>query len=487
MATSVQRAAQPSLEWFENLGHYGRSHPVQFAFNFLTRSRRVTYDQLRQRDPEFIARVDTWLSRASGQARARPPMFLPFRLRGLTLKNRVIVSPMGMFNASNGTPGDFHLVHLGSKALGGAGLIMTEMVSPSPTGRVTPRCTGMYAPEHEASWQRIVEFVHRSSTAAIGLQLGHSGRKGSAQMARKGMDHQPLPDGNWDVVGPSPIPYRLGVNQVPRELTAAQMGEICQQFTAAAQMGARAGFDLLELHCAHGYLLSSFISPLTNQRSDRYGGSLENRLRFPLEVFDAVRAAWPAGRPVTVRISATDWAEGGMDADQAVEVARGFAAHGADAIHVSTGQVTPDEAPAYGRTYQVPYAEKIRNVVGIPTIAVGGIFSADDLNSIIAAGRADLCSLGRIHLNDPQWTLRAAAQQGYSGPGADWPDPFIAGSRAVPPGPAGRTPPVRPAGNGGQQAGNVRQPRGNGPSGANGGQPGRNQARPLSAVLAAHS
>jgi anthraniloyl-CoA monooxygenase len=444
VAMSVQRAAQSSLEWFENLSHYRDHHPLQLAFNFLTRSRRVTYDQLRQGDPEFVARVDRWMSETAGQTDARPPMFLPFRLRELTLKNRVIVSPMGMFNARRGVPGDFHLVHLGSKAMGGAGLVMTEMVSPSPDGRVTPRCTGMYAPEHEASWRRVVEFVHENSTAAIGLQLGHAGRKGSVQPPRRDVDHHPLPDGNWDLVAPSPIPYRPQVNPVPRELTGADMDEIREQFARAARMGAAAGFDLLELHCAHGYLLSSFISPLTNRRRDRYGGSPANRLRFPLEVFDAVREVWPQSRPITVRISACDWVDGGTDADEAVEIARAFAAHGVDAIHVSTGQVTPDAAPAYGRTYQVPFAERIRNAVGIPTIAVGGIFTADDLNSIILAGRADLCSLGRLHLNDPQWTLRAAAQQGYAGPGADWHRSFVAGSRVGPPGSAGRARP-RPA------------------------------------------
>ncbi|HEY3956683.1 MAG TPA: FAD-dependent monooxygenase [Streptosporangiaceae bacterium] len=443
-AASVQRAAQGSLEWLENLGDFhSRRHPVQLAFSFLTRSLRVTRGQLRQRDTEFVARADRWMAGACGLEETRPPMFLPFRLRGLTVKNRVIVSPMGMFSAEDGVPGDFHLVHLGAKALGGAGLVMTEMVSPSPGGRVTHRCTGMYTPGHEASWRRIAEFVHQNSTAAIGMQLGHSGRKGSSRMGRKGMDHVPLRSGNWDLVAPSPVPYRPGVSQVPRELDEAEMTEIRQQFTQAAGMAARAGFDLLELHCAHGYLLSSFISPLTNQRRDRYGGSLENRLRFPLEVFDAVRAAWPGGRPLTVRISATDWVAGGIDVDQAVEVARAFAAHGVDAIHVSTGQVIPDEVPGYGRLHQVPFAEKIRGLAGVPTIAVGGITSADDVNTIILAGRADLCSLGRIHLSDPQWTLRAAAEEDYAGPGADWPAPFIAGAKAARPrrGPGSSGPP----------------------------------------------
>jgi anthraniloyl-CoA monooxygenase len=354
-------------------------------------------------------------------------MVQPFRLRGLELKNRVIVSAMDMYSASDGMPDDFHLVHIGSKALGGAALVMTEMVCISATGRITLGCTGMYAAEHESGWRRIVDFVHDRTTARIGLQLGHSGRKGSTRLMWEGMD-EPLPAGNWEVVAPSPIPYS-DVNQVPTELTRDGMAEIREQFVRAAAAGERAGFDLLELHCAHGYLLSSFISPISNQRSDEYGGALQNRLRFPLEVFDAMREAWPAHKPMTVRISATDWYPGGNDAEDAVEIARAFAAHGADAIDVSTGQVTKDERPAFGRSYQAPYADRIRNEVGIATIAVGVISSYDDVNSLVLAGRADLCALARAHLYDPQWTLHAAADQGYTGPGADWPDPFRAGSR----------------------------------------------------------
>jgi anthraniloyl-CoA monooxygenase len=451
VVASTQRAAQASLEWFENLGQYVHQPPLRFAFNLLTRSRRVTHENLRLRDPEFVDRVDDWFSspancrsaaasvaqsfttptRASGRGSAQgaaPPMFQPFRLRGLTLKNRVVVSPMDMYAAHDGVPGDFHLVHLGSKALGGAGLVMTEMVCVSPDGRITPGCTGMYTPGHEAAWTRIVDFVHERSPAAIGLQLGHSGRKGSTRLMWEGID-EPLPDGNWPVVAPSPIPYKAGINQVPRELGPGELEGIREQFVASALMGARAGFDLLELHCAHGYLLSSFISPVTNLRTDRYGGSLANRLRYPLEVFDAVREVWPDDRPMTVRISATDWIEGGVDAAEAVEIAKTFAAHGADAIDVSTGQVAPDEVPAFGRSYQTPYADRIRNETGIATIAVGAISSYDDVNSIILAGRADLCALARTHLYDPQWTLHAAADQGYTGPGVTWPDSFAAGSR----------------------------------------------------------
>ncbi|MBK5305630.1 MAG: bifunctional salicylyl-CoA 5-hydroxylase/oxidoreductase [Frankiaceae bacterium] len=424
---STQRAAQASLEWFESLGQYVDQPPLQFAFNLLTRSRRITADNLRLRDPEFTSTVDVHFAESTAGGRAAPAMFQPFRLRGLELKNRIVVSPMDMYGATDGRPNDFHLMHLGSKALGGAALVMTEMVCVSAAGRITPGCTGMYAPEHEPAWTRIVDAVHTWSTAAIGLQLGHSGRKGSTRLMWEGID-DPLDDGNWDVVGPSAVAYSPA-NQTPRALDRSGMDEIRDRFVAAALAGARAGFDLLELHCAHGYLLSSFLSPLSNQRTDEYGGSLENRLRYPLEVFDALRATWPADKPMTVRISATDWYDGGITADDAVEIARAFADHGVDALDVSTGQVVKGERPAYGRSYQTPYADRIRNEVGIATIAVGAISSWDDVNSILLAGRADLCALGRTHLYDPQWTLHAAAEQEYAGPGAEWPLPFAAGSR----------------------------------------------------------
>jgi anthraniloyl-CoA monooxygenase len=358
-------------------------------------------------------------------------MFHPYRLRGLELRNRVIVSPMDMYCAVDGVPSEFHLVHLGGKALGGAGLVMTEMACVSPTGRITPGCAGLWTDEQEAGWARIVHFVHDSSGAAIGLQLGHSGRKGSTRLMWEGID-EPLPEGNWEVCGPSALPYSAA-NQVPRELTRADMDEIRDQFVAAAERGARSGFDLLELHCAHGYLLSSFLSPLSNRRTDSYGGSLPNRLRYPLEVFDAVRAVWPAQRPMSVRVSATDWYDGGIDVDEAVLIARAFAEHGVDAVDVSTGQVVKQERPAYGRSYQTPFADRIRNEVGrefgTAVIAVGALSSWDDVNSVILAGRADLCALGRVHLYDPQWTLHAAAEQGYAGPGAPWPASYRAGSR----------------------------------------------------------
>ena len=445
VVASAQRAAQASLEWFENIGQYVHQEPEQFAFNIITRSRRVTHGNLRTRDPEFAARADAWFAdheRRRGMAAGEvvPPMFQPLKLRGLELKNRVVVSAMDMYTSSDGTPSDFHLVHLGGKTLGGAGLVMTEMVCVSADGRITPGCAGLYAPGHEAAWQRITGFVHDQSTARIGIQLGHSGRKGSTKLMWEGID-QPLAAGNWAVCAPSPIPYLPGISQVPRQLAATEMAQIARQFTAAAKAADRCGFDLLELHSAHGYLLSSFISPVTNQREDGYGGSLANRLRYPLEVFAAVRAVWPPDKPMTVRISATDWHPGGITGADAVEIARAFAAAGADAIDVSTGQVTPDEQPAFGRSYQTPFADAIRNQAGIATIAVGVISSYDDVNSIILAGRADLCAVGRAHLHDPNWTLHAAAEQGYDGPAAAWPAPWRAGSAAPR---AGRTDEPRP-------------------------------------------
>jgi anthraniloyl-CoA monooxygenase len=430
---STQRAAQASLEWFENLGQYTGQEPLQFAFNIVTRSRRITHDNLRLRDPEFTGQVDGWFAadqqrRGIGDGEVRPPMFYPFRLRGLELANRVVVSAMDMYCATDGAPNDFHLVHLGGKALGGAGLVMTEMVCVSDTGRITPGCTGMYADEHTRQWRRITDFVHAQSGAKIGIQLGHSGRKGSTKLMWEGMD-EPLEGGNWPVVGPSALPYRPGVSQVPRELTAEDLAGIRSQFAAAARRALQAGFDLIELHCAHGYLLSSFISPLTNTRTDSYGGTLQARLRFPLEVFAAMREIWPADRPMSVRISATDWHDRGVTGADAIEITRAFGAAGADLIDVSTGQVHPDELPAFGRSYQTPFADSIRNQVGIATMAVGVISSYDDVNSILLAGRADLCALGRAHLYDPNWTLHAAAAQNYAGPGVRWPQSWQAGSR----------------------------------------------------------
>ncbi|MGY5033035.1 bifunctional salicylyl-CoA 5-hydroxylase/oxidoreductase [Streptomyces sp. 900116325] len=437
VVASTQRAAAASLRWFEELATYVDQAPRQFAFNLLTRSRRVTHDNLRLRDAGFAAAVEEEFGCAPGT----PPMFTPLRLRGLELRNRVVVSPMDMYSAVDGVPGDLHLVHLGARALGGAGLVMTEMVCVSAEGRITPGCTGLYTPGQAAAWTRITDFVHTSAPGtAIGIQLGHSGRKGSTKLMWEGID-QPLDEGNWPLSAASPVPYREGVNQVPHALDRAGLDVIRNQFAAAARHAATCDFDLLELHCAHGYLLSGFLSPLTNRRTDIYGGPLSNRLRFPLEVFDAVRARWPDDRPMTVRISATDWADGGATAEDAVEIARAFVAHGADAIDVSTGQVVPDEDPEYGRSYQTPFADRIRNTLVVPVIAVGAISSWDDVNSLLLAGRADLCALARPHLYDPHWTLHAAAEQGYDGSGAPWPLPYRAGSRTPP---TGRTDAPKP-------------------------------------------
>jgi anthraniloyl-CoA monooxygenase len=430
---SAQRAAQASLEWFENISQYVQQEPPQFAFNLLTRSRRVTYWNLKLRDPEFVSGVDRWFSNGRQPA---PPMFAPIRLRELELANRVIVSAMDMYTSDDGLISDFHLVHLGSKALGGAALVMTEMVCVSREGRITPGCAGLYKSQHESAFKRLVDFVHRHTPSRIGIQLGHSGRKGSTKLMWEGLD-EPLPSGNWELVAPSALPY-LPVSQIPREMTRDDMDLVREQFVVAAQMAARADFDLLELHCAHGYLLASFISPLTNLRRDEFGGSLENRLRYPLEVFDAIRSAWPAGKPMTVRVSASDWYEGGLTAEDSVEVARAFANHGVDAIDVSTGQTVAEEKPVVGRSYQTPFADRIRNATGIPTIAVGAISGYDDVNTIILAGRADLCALGRAHLYDPVWTLHAAAEQDHP---VEWPVQFQRGSRKPP---SGRTDGPRP-------------------------------------------
>ena len=432
---STQRAAQASLVWFEEIGQYVHQDTIQFVFNMMTRSRRITYDNLRERDPEFVRTVDDWLvkseiarGRVPAGTSARPPMFLPFKLRELELSNRIVVSAMDMYSAVDGFPGEFHLVHLGARALGGAGLVMTEMVCTSSDGRITPGCTGMWNDEQEAGWKRIVDFGH-TTQAKMGIQVGHAGRKASTRVMWEGID-QPLESGNWPIMGPSPIPYHA-VSQVPREMTRADMDDVLSQFVQATERAARAGFDLLELHCAHGYLLSSFITPVSNQRSDEYGGSLENRLRFPLEVFDAVRAAWPADRPMSVRISASDWVPDGLTEEESVEVAQAFIDHGADIIDVSTGQTTAAAVPEYGRSYQTPFSDRIRNRVGAATMAVGAISSWDDVNTIIAAGRADLCAIGRPHLFDPAWTLHAAADQEYR---IAWPTPYVGGSWKPPAG-----------------------------------------------------
>ncbi len=428
---STQRAAQGSLEWFEGIARYVDQPRLQFAFNLLTRSRRITYDNLRLRDEGFVADVDDLFADQGGFS-ARPPMFAPFELRGLTLPNRVVVSPMDMYSAVDGTPSDFHLVHLGSRALGGAALVYTEMICVSDIGRITPGCAGMYRPEHVEAWKRIVDFGHRYGGCAMAAQLGHSGRKGSTKLMWLGID-EPLEEDNWEVIAPSPIAYSP-LNQVPREMTRADMDEVRDQFVWATRGAVEAGFDLLELHCAHGYLLSSFLSPVTNQRGDAYGGSLEGRAAFPLEVFDACRAVWPVEKPMSVRISATDWIEGGFTPDDAVAFARMLQDHGCDVVDVSSGQVAPEERPAFGRSFQTPFADRIRNEVGLPTIAVGAIASYDDVNTIVLAGRADMCALARPHLYDPHWTLHAAAEQEYAGDGIEWVPQYQAGSRKPPTG-----------------------------------------------------
>ena len=407
---STQRAAQGSLEWFEGIGRYVHQDPRRFAFNLLTRSRRITFGELKLRDPEFVASVA-----------AAPPMFTPFRLRALELGNRVVVSPMDMYTSVDGTPGDFHLVHLGARALGGAGLVMTEMICTSAEGRITPGCGGLYRDEHTAAWKRIVDFVHTHSRSAIGAQLGHAGRKGSTKLMWEG-DNEPLEEGNWPLIAPSPIPWD-DAHQTPREMTRADLDDVRAQFVAATERAAAAGFDLLELHMAHGYLLSSFLSPLLNVRDDEYG---EDRAKFPLEVFAACRAVWPQDKPMSVRISAMDWADGGFDGDAAVALARRLQAAGCDIVDVSTGQVVPHQQPAYGRSFQTPYADRIRNEVGLPVIAVGAISSYDDVNTIILAGRADLCALARPHLWDPHWTLHAAADQGVE---MEWIPQYRSGAR----------------------------------------------------------
>jgi anthraniloyl-CoA monooxygenase len=419
---STQRAAQASLEWFEGIKRYVEQERFQFAFNLLTRSRRVTYENLQLRDPGFVSAV---------HPDPRPPMFTPFRLRGLELRNRVVVSPMDMYSAVDGTPGDFHLVHLGARALGGAGLVMTEMICVSDIGRITPGCAGMYRDEHVAAWKRIVDFAHANSWAAIGAQIGHSGRKGSTRLMWEGMD-EPLPSGqNWSLLAPSALAYSPR-NQVPRAMTRDDMDVVLEEFVSACRGAVEAGFDLLELHMAHGYLLSSFLSPVSNLRDDEYGGSLEARARFPLEVLDACRAVWPVDKPVSVRISATDWVAGGFSVDDAVALARTLSDHGCDIVDVSSGQVSPLEKPAFGRSYQTPFADRIRSEAGIPTIAVGAISSYDDVNTIICAGRADLCALARPHLYDAAWTLHAAAEQEFD-MGA-WAPQYQAGSRKPPAG-----------------------------------------------------
>ena len=425
---SMQRAAATSEEWFQHVDHH-RSRPFeQFAFSLFTRSQRVTYDNLRERDPCYVDTTLKWFA-SSQPAASRPPtsdtppIFYPLALREMTLHNRIGVSPMAQYSAFQGFPNDWHKVHLGSRAVGGAALVMTEMTCTSPDGRITPRCTGIWNDGQAEAWAGITDFVHDYTEAKIGLQIGHAGRKGSTKVPWEEMD-APLESGNWSLVSASPIPYRLD-SQTPAEMSYTQMDTVLDDFAAATHRALYAGFDLLEIHAAHGYLLSSYLSPVTNTRDDDHGGTLENRARFPLRIVEAVRQTWPDTMPLSVRISATDWIEGGFDRSQAIELSHMLKGHGVDVIDVSTGQVDLSEEPAFGRLYQTPFAEAVRNAVGIPTMAVGAISSIDDVNTVLMAGRADLCLIARGHLVDPYWTLNAAIDLGRSE--QPWPEQYWAG------------------------------------------------------------
>ncbi|MBV9079290.1 MAG: bifunctional salicylyl-CoA 5-hydroxylase/oxidoreductase [Methylobacteriaceae bacterium] len=413
----TQHAADVSLVWFEHVDRFWHFDPVQFAFGVMTRSKAITYDNLRLRAPDFVDEVDRTFARQVA-AQGLPadvekpvaPMFQPLRLRDMTLANRAVLSPMCMYSAKDGVPGDFHFVHYGARAIGGPGLVFTEMTCVGPDARITHGCTGLWTDEQEAAWRRIVEFVHAHSAAKICLQLGHAGRKGATKLMWDGID-RPLDEGGWEVVSASPLPY-FPDSQVPRELDRAGMDRIKAEFVQAVERAERAGFDMVELHCAHGYLLASFLSPLTNRRTDQYGGSLENRARFPLEVFTAMREAWPREKPMSVRLSATDWAEGGITPEDTVAIARLFAEAGVDLVDVSTGQTVREARPVYGRMFQTPFSDQIRNEAKVATMCVGNITTPDQINTILAAGRADLVALGRPHLVDPGFTTRAAAWYG---------------------------------------------------------------------------
>jgi len=416
---STQRAARTSLAWFEETERYMNLEPTQFAFSLLTRSLRVTHANLKLRDPKLVERVDAWFAQKAC-VDPTPPMFTPFSLRDCRLENRVVVSPMCMYSAQDGFPNDWHFVHLGSRAVGGAALVMTEATHVSPDARITYGCAGMWSERHAVAWRRVTEFVHRFSRAKIGMQLAHAGRKAATCIPWKGGGNEPLGEGAWPIYSASAIPYAPN-GQVPREMTRADMDRVRLDFVRAAKLAADAGFDWLELHMAHGYLLSCFLSPLANRRGDEYGGSIENRLRLPLEIFDAVRAAWPSQQLISVRISATEWAPGGTTTEDLVAIGRAFKAHGCDVIDVSAGGVVKHAKPRYGRLYQTPFSELIRIEAGIPTMTVGGITSYTDINSILAAGRADLCVLARAHLWDPYYTRHAARDMGVD---LRWPDPY---------------------------------------------------------------
>jgi anthraniloyl-CoA monooxygenase len=420
----LQSAARNSVEWFEDVERYLDLDPVQLNYSMLTRSQRISHENLRERDAKWLEGAEKWFLEQAGadtNGPVRAPMFAPFQLRDMKLNNRIVVSPMAQYKAVDGCPTDWHLVHYAERAKGGAGLVYTEMTCVSPEGRITPGCPGLYAPEHEAAWQRLTDFVHAETEAKICCQIGHSGRKGSTQLGWEEMD-APLKAGNWDIISASAIPWSEN-NAVPKAATREDMDQIRGEFVEATRMADRANFDMVELHAAHGYLISSFISPLSNQREDEYGGSLENRMRYPLEVFKAMRNAWPEEKPMAVRISANDWVEeDGVTPEEAVEIARMFSEAGADIIDVSAGQTSKQAQPVYGRMFQTPFSDRIRNDGGIKTMAVGNIYEADHVNSILMAGRADLVCLARPHLADPYWTLHAAASIGDRH--ADWPLPY---------------------------------------------------------------
>ncbi|BCG91227.1 bifunctional salicylyl-CoA 5-hydroxylase/oxidoreductase [Mesorhizobium sp. 131-2-1] len=423
----LQSAARNSLEWFEEVERYLGLDPVQFNYSLLTRSQRISHENLRLRDAEWLGGAEEWFQRQAGAASnhlRRAPMFAPFRLRDMALKNRVVVSPMAQYKAVDGCPTDWHFAHYAERAKGGAGLLYIEMTCVSPEGRITPGCPGFYAPEHEVAWKRVVDFVHAETEAKICAQIGHSGGKGSTRVGWQGTD-VPLTSGNWPVMAPSAVAWS-SENQVPKAMDRADMVKVRDQFVASAEMAERCGFDMLEIHAAHGYLLSSFITPLTNRRTDEYGGSLENRMRYPLEIFHAVRAVWPSEKPISMRISANDWVgiEGVTPAD-AVEIARLLHEAGVDLCDVSAGQTSVAARPVYGRMFQTPFSDRIRNEVGMATMAVGNIYEPDHVNSILMAGRADLVALARPHLTDPYWTLHAAVTLGDSG--VKWPDPYLPG------------------------------------------------------------
>ena len=427
----LQNAAWNAMEWFEVVGtrYCDQLPPEQFMYSMLTRSQRISHENLRLRDAQWLQGFERWFAQQAGVPVSEPqapprPMFTPFTLKGMTVPNRVVVSPMAVYSAQDGLVGDFHLVHFGARALGGAGLLYTEMTATSPDARITPGCAGLWNDAQRDAWKRVVDFVHAQSPAKMGLQIGHAGRKGATCVPWQGGGDEPLPVGGWPLLSASPLPY-MPHSVVPATMTREDMDRVVRDFAQAARRGAEAGFDILELHAAHGYLLSSFLSPLTNQRRDDYGGSLQARAKFPLEVFAAVRQAWPQNRPLSVRLSCHDWAPGGNTADDAVALARLFKEAGADIIDCSSGQVVADQKPVYGRMYQTPFADRIRNEVGIPTVAVGAIFEADHVNMVIAAGRADLCALARPHLADPAWTLHEAARVGH--PDLAWPAPYQSG------------------------------------------------------------